>query len=392
MSESYIDLVVIGEGEETCIELSKVLEKKKDLKSVLGIGFKDENNRITVNARRPFIKNLDEFSMDWSLVNIGKYIYPYEGMKRVLDFVTSRGCPHQCGFCYNSVFNERRWRAHSVDKMISEVNMLKREHNLDGIIFQDDNFFANEKRAFTILRTIGLKYHAESPASYVTPEFASQLAQTGCHILFIGTESGSNRILKLVKKGCDIDRINSAIDTLAHYPKMRVACSAIFAYPTETRFEYRKTLMMILNHMKKHPFITYTIGFYLPYPGTDLYDLTKGEGFVPPDRTEDWEDLDRWGGHSFNINWVNWVTAEEVKRIRSLIHILARLSRRKRFSLWRKLIEVRIYLSSCALHRLIFSIESIIIEYRRYLKSLLNLLRDFKGSKNEQTANSRTGI
>jgi len=374
LNEDYIDFVVLGEGESAVVELSKKLSRKKDFENVLSIGFKSKGKKPVINPRMPLLANLDDYSMDWSLVRIEDYIYHYENIGNTINYVSSRGCPHNCGFCYNSAFNKCKWRAHSADKIIEEINDLKRKYNLDGIMFDDDNFFVDKERAFNIMENIGLYYHVEARVDSITDEFVQRLDNAGCRILLLGTESGSNRILKLVRKGFDRARIDEAINILARHPTMRVACSAIFGYPTETMAEYRKTLLMLLKHMKKHSFVTYTTGFYLPYPGTELYDMVKASGFNPPVKTEDWEDLDRWGNKKFNINWVNWLSSVEVKKVRNLIYIFGKLCHKNKLIILRKAIELRLVLSTYGFYKAVMPLESFILRYKRYLRALLKFI------------------
>ena len=173
LNESYIDVVIIGEGEVTAVKLSRALEGYGSLSEVLGIGYK-VNGEIRINPPRPLITNLDHYPIDWSLIDVQKYISPAWEMKRVLPLVTSRGCPYRCTFCYNIKFNQRQWRSHSVDFVVTHINELKKRYKLDGIFYHDDNFFVNKKRAFEILRRINLSYYAECRVELINDNFDRQ--------------------------------------------------------------------------------------------------------------------------------------------------------------------------------------------------------------------------
>jgi radical SAM superfamily enzyme YgiQ (UPF0313 family) len=374
LSEPYIDIIVRGEGEEAVIDLADALSSGKPLDNIQNAGFKDKNGKLTLNPERPFLKDLDKYTMDFSLVDMERYIYPFQKMKRVIDFVTSRGCPFECAFCYNVAFSKRKWRAHSPGKMASDINFLKAKYRLDGIIIDDDNFFVDSERAFSILEKTGLPHHSEARVEKITEPFLERLAKTKCMALFLGIESGSNRILKLIKKGFSVDTINKAIGLLSRYPEMRTACSAIFGYPTETKKEYRKTLSLILSHMRRHPYITYTTGFYLPYPGTELFELAVKNGFRPPLNTEEWEKLDRWGNKDFEITWLNWLTPNEIKKVRTLIYVYGNLIQKNSSCLMRKLIGFRLSLSANMLYNIFVPFENILIKYRKTISKLLRLI------------------
>ena len=319
LNEPYVDIVVFSEGEETVVELAKAIEKGQELKNIRGIGYR-EGGRVKITEPRPFIQNLDQYKADWSLIDINKYIRPYWDLKRVLPFVTSRGCPHDCSFCYNLVFNKRRWRAHSIDFVVSEVEKLKSEYNIDGIRFWDDNFFVNKERAFKIVERINLPYYAETRIDYIDEDFARKLKETKCQELLFGLESGSNRILKLINKGFTVEDILKGIKILAKFKIPKISGSIIIGYPTETKSEFLQTMKMVTQLLEINPKVEFTTGLYLPYPGVPSYELAIKEGFNPPQETEGWDVLDRWA-YGSEVSWLDWITASEVNKIRKYIMV-----------------------------------------------------------------------
>lgn len=325
LSEEYIDFVVIGEGEVTAVELAQALEKKREIVSVKGVGYRDANG-IRINEPRAFIRNLDEFTMDWTLVDVERYLQGSWELRRMISFVTSRGCPDQCGFCYNLAFNKRRWRAHSVDFVVSQIQFLKDKWGVDGVFYWDDNFFANKERAFEILERVNLPYYAEARVDYINEGFVRKLSQTGCRLLLLGIESGSDRVLKLINKKQTVSDNINAVRIMPKYPTVRISGSIMFGFPTETREEYRDTLQMVLKMFEINRYMDFTTGFYMPYPGTDLYDLAIQQGFVPPSSTEDWEDMNRWND-KVEISWVEWLSSKEAREMRQRILILGTLYR-----------------------------------------------------------------
>ncbi len=340
LNESYIDVVVIGEGEVTAMELARALEGNGNLSGVLGIGYK-VNVEVRINPPRAFITDLDQYSIDWNLVDVQRYLSPSWEMKRRLPLVTSRGCPYRCTFCYNIKFNLREWRSHSVDFVVTHIDELKKKYEVDCIFYHDDNFFVNKKRAFEILYRINLPYYAECRVEMINDNFVRQLAETGCKALLVGLESGSDRILKMIQKDSTVEHIYRAAEALSKYPSICLQGSTIMAYPTETREEINATLQMITRVFKIHPNTNFTTGFYLPYPGGELYDLAIKEGFSPPARTEDWELLDRWEA-KLSITWNKAITSHDTSAIREHIIAMAFLNRYnvpflKAFASWRLL-------------------------------------------------------
>lgn len=312
LSEDYIDAIVIGEGEETAVEFADALENGKDLNKVRGIGFK-QNGELILTEPRPLIENLDDCTLDWDMVDVNRYLVPMWGQKKVINFISSRGCPHRCGFCYSLKFSGGRWRAHSREFVISEIQMLKDKYGIDGIRFYDDNFFANKKRAIDILEAIDLPWEGQLRIGYITDELARKLRDTKCQGILFGLESGNDRILKLMQKDQTVDDIVRGITILAKYPEVRVSNCVILGNPTETMQEIRNTINLCLEMWKIHPRMSFSLGTYMPYPGVPLYDMVVEAGFVPPKRTEDWETLNRMN-EEMKVSWLPWVTAHETRK------------------------------------------------------------------------------
>lgn len=118
-----VDIVVKGEGEHTVVELTKVLEKGRDLKTVDGVVFK-KGGKWHVNKDREFITNWDaEVELDWTYIDIKKYINHIDGFKN-LPIITSRGCPHRCAFCWTVLGYKRKWNGWSAEVAIKKIQKI----------------------------------------------------------------------------------------------------------------------------------------------------------------------------------------------------------------------------------------------------------------------------
>jgi len=309
INEWYIDFVMHGEGERTIIEFTKEFDKagKKDYSKILGLGYKDERNRGIVNPPRPMIENLDELKIDWELMDIKKFFEQQWGSR---------------SFCYNQAFNNRRWRAHSADKVVQEVTYLKDNYSIDGIKFYDDLMFSNPKRAVDILERIKLPWYGEVRIGMVTPHLVDKFIKTEAKEILFGLESGSDRILKLMNKQQNVKQIYDGVKLLAKATELRVVGSFIVGCPTETKEETFETVDMILNLQKIHPSMRYSVGFYLPYPGSEMYNMAVQLGFKPPEKTEDWDQLDRWA-NKLTLSWLTWTQdSDYFMRIRDYTNLL----------------------------------------------------------------------
>ena len=294
LREDYIDIVVIGEGEKTAIELTKQLSTNGDLKKVRGIGYKHRNEpRIT--GPREFLSQLelDGFNPAWHLINMEKYFQKLETEKRVLPVVTSRGCPHACTFCYNLVVNKRKWRAHSAKKVLSMINELKENYSVDGVMFYDDNFFVDKNRAIKILRGIKMPWWGEIRADYIDESMAKEMYLTNCRGIFVGAESADIEMLKLLNKETTPEQVLNCVKLCKKYD-IRTELSIMIGLPGESQKSREKTLNFIDKVIKTYSKTKVSLKIYTPYPGTPLFYEAVKCRFHPPKRTENWVTFERF--------------------------------------------------------------------------------------------------
>jgi radical SAM superfamily enzyme YgiQ (UPF0313 family) len=341
LASPFVDFVVLGEGEETLVELVDGLDDPAAHPGILGLGFNDAAGRPVINPARPFI-DMDDYLIDWSLIEVEDYIAPYtdHGEPRTLNVTSSRGCPHNCQFCYNLVFNQRRWRGHSAEKFVENIQPVIDRYGVEVIRFNDDNFFVNKKRAFNIVRELGLPYRAEARVEYVDEKFVAELVETKCLEIMFGFESGSDRVLReVVNKGSTTGQIKRAVELLKD-TGIFVSGSFIFGYPTETREEYHQTMEFIVELLDLYPNLAFTTGWFLPYPGTGLYDRAVEAGFRPPESLKEWDKFDRWR-RDYEMEWIAWDYRTPVRYSRRLVNVLA-LSYVNNLPLFKRLFRWRV--------------------------------------------------
>lgn len=292
LENQYVDFVVIGEGEITFRELLEALAERKSMRKIEGLGFK-EKDKVQINPQREFIKNLDNFPMPaWDLIEVERYIYSFPGIKRKIDMVTSRGCPHRCTFCYNQKFNKRQWRGRSAEKIIEEVKYLKDHYDIDGVRFDDDLFTADKERLKKFNRlnqkTTKIKWDANCRINdMVNEDFLKEIKKGGCVRLTVGVESGCERMLKFLKKDITLDQIYQAFKLASQYHIM-TAPSIMVGLPTETKEEVKATLAMAKKIEASHV----SIGIYVPYPGAELSDYCQKNKLIRyPKKIEDWSNF-----------------------------------------------------------------------------------------------------
>jgi len=136
LNHPLVDIGVLGEGELTIVELAHALQQNQPLNDIKGVIFKDSNGDLIKNERREMIKDLDILpELPYHLIDLSQYnSFDYQGEKS-LDISTSRGCPFLCYFCYNTIFNHNRWRAHSANWIIMEMKKFIEKYQVKNVFF-----------------------------------------------------------------------------------------------------------------------------------------------------------------------------------------------------------------------------------------------------------------
>jgi len=299
-----VDVVCEGEGEITFYELVKTLEKSKPLSEVKGIWYK-ENEKIRRNEKRPFLDLNNLPDLPYHLINLKDYKREFGSWitkEFMISVLTSRGCPYQCTYCFNQIVNQCRWRALRSERVIELLKNLVDKYHVKYFRFNDDNFFVSQKRANEIMRGI-LREKMDIKMEFqgtrvdticrMKKNELNVLYDAGCRSFSIGLETGSPRILKLIKKGTTIEQAYAANKRLSRYPEIRSQYNFMAGFPTETINDLSMTVNMMSKLYKENPNIKIPILFlFTPWPGTDIYNLTIQHGFAPPKSLMGWGYMD----------------------------------------------------------------------------------------------------
>lgn len=294
LESDYVDIVCRGEGERVVVELAKALREEHSLAHVKSISYKT-NGRIIHNPDEGLI-DLDSLpEVDYTSVDIKKY--------RVADYFqyqTSSGCPHRCEFCDVITFNRRTLRKKSVSKVLDELEHIVKTFSPRTIEFIDDNFLADLTRVKQICQGIkqrNLDFHwlctcRPDYSRRIDVQYLKDLKSAGCIEIYVGAESGSQRILDLIQKDCKVEDIYDIAEKICE-SGIRFNCNFMCGFPGETREDIEATLNLMkklihLRNSKKADVVIGGVLIYTPYPGTPLYEKVKKMGFNPPERFEDW--------------------------------------------------------------------------------------------------------
>jgi len=272
--EKGADYVLIGEGEETLIELLNQLSAGNEGKDIIGLATR-HTSRVT---RRPDISNLDSLPFPaWDLVDVEKYRALW--LKRhgyfSMNMVTTRGCPFHCNWCAKPIWGQR-YHSRSPENVAEEMKWLKETYHPDHIWFADDILglkpgwlprFADALHAKGSL----IPFKCLSRADLLTREGeVDALARAGAQTIWMGAESGSQMILDAMDKGTRVEQIHEATRRLKQVG-IRVGFFLQFGYPGETREDIEKTIQLVRDADPDD------IGISVSYamPGTKFYEAVR---------------------------------------------------------------------------------------------------------------------
>jgi anaerobic magnesium-protoporphyrin IX monomethyl ester cyclase len=281
MQEGPFDIGVIGEAEETILELARHIEEKgaEGLGHIRGIIFR-EGGRVIINPRRGFIEDLDQlpFPARHLLPHLSRYS-PTPASYRRLPLgimITSRGCPQQCTFCDRSVFGNA-YRQRSTNNVLAEAEELINKHGAKEIRFFDDCFTLDKERAYNLcsgLKKLKVPWTCLTTVNSVTKELLQEMRAAGCWQVLFGLESGDEKMLRILRKGATLKQNINAV-RWAKDSGLSVRADFIIGTPAETEESLKKTLDFTLKmdldyaHFNK----------FVPYPGTTIYHDLINNGY-----------------------------------------------------------------------------------------------------------------
>lgn len=310
--EQGADFVLLGEAEMTLLELVKALPSGT-FHHIPGLAYSSVKT-----ARRPVMKELDALPFPaWDLLDIS----PYRAMwlKSTgyfsLNMATTRGCPFKCNWCAKPIYGNR-YNSRSPDNVVQELKLLKEKFRFDHIWFCDDIFglkpgwvhaFANlvEKEA------LHFKFKIQCRADLLLQEnYIKDLARAGCQTIWMGAESGSQKILDAMDKGTTVEQIYTSTRLLKKHG-IHPSFFIQFGYPGETKDDIALTIRMIRDLMPHE--IGISVSY--PLPGTAFYERVKNE----LSEKTNWTDSDE-----LLLMFRNTYPPEYYKKLHRYVHLVFR--------------------------------------------------------------------
>lgn len=273
-----VDVVIIGEGEITLKELIRALDEGViDFNGIDGLSFK-KNGEIIRTPTRQIVKDLDSFPMPaWDLVDVDSYkkIWMENHRYFSLNIATTRGCPFKCNWCAKPIYGNR-YNSRSPQKVADEIEFLINKYDVHHFWMCDDIFglkpgWVQEFRDIVKAKGLKFKYKIQSRVDLLLEQDTiAALAESGAETVWVGAESGSQKILDAMDKGTTVDQIYKATSLLKKN-KIRPAFFLQFGYLGEKKEDIEKTINMVLDLMPEE--IGISVSY--PLPGTKFYEKVK---------------------------------------------------------------------------------------------------------------------
>jgi len=289
-----VDLVVVGEGEYPFLEICQKLEKKGNFNDIPGVVFR-QKSKIFSTPKREFILGLDKIPFPARyLVNLDNYKTPphMDTGEKSVTLISSRGCPAQCTFCASHVVAGRRFRPHSPEYVVREIDYLQAKYGYGYFIFEDDSFTIDKERVkkisqLLIKRKKKITWSCFGRVNTVDRSTLKLMKKAGCHLIGYGIESGDQEIRRNIKKGITEEQCKKAFE-LSKKAGLKTQGFFMIGNPGETEKTIEKTINFAIE-------LDPTLAFFsplVPYPGTEIYNNLCGVHFDP---SRDWADYSAFG-------------------------------------------------------------------------------------------------
>lgn len=280
--ENYLkagaDFLVIGEGEETTFELYNAIINNQNFNTINGIAFLENEKVIQTEARTKF-KELDELPLpNREAINMQMYLDTWKNNhgQSSMTISTQRGCPYTCKWCSTAVYGQS-YRRRPAEQVAAEMKMLKENYNPDVIWFVDDVFTVSHKwllgfREEVLKQDAIIPFECITRAERLNDEILALLKEIGCFRIWIGAESGSQKVIDLMDRRVDVNVVKEAIQK-TNQLGIETGTFIMLGYPGETEEDILETI----NYLKDANPTHYTITIAYPIKGTSLYNEVESK-------------------------------------------------------------------------------------------------------------------
>jgi anaerobic magnesium-protoporphyrin IX monomethyl ester cyclase len=282
-----IDIIVLHEGEDTIVELTKALKLGHPLQNVRGIAYR-ENGRIRKTPLRDFVEDLDNLPPPArELFEVDKYdLYlPIYDRPKAMHLLTSRGCPYPCGFCSAKEMSGRKVRYSSPERVIAEIESIKASYpQYKWLFFYDDHLTLKKSRVIKLCEGIiksrlDFNWGCYGRVDSIDEEIVDAMKEAGCRMISFGVESGNDAVLGLMQKMINAKMIEKAVD-IVKKKGLIARASFIFGYPGERFIDFLSTINLCRKLGLDTDEIIWNFNPVI-YPSTQLFEDLKSKGYLP---------------------------------------------------------------------------------------------------------------
>ncbi|HEV2429509.1 MAG TPA: radical SAM protein, partial [Thermoplasmata archaeon] len=274
--ESGFDLVALGEGEATLEEIVARTRRGAPLEGTPGTAILRDRQVVRAPSR-PFLRSLDELPMPaWDLLDLEGYLARWERRtgERRMAVLTSRGCPFDCSWCSKPTFG-RTFRQRSADRVIEELRALKERYRVDYVRFCDDVFGIQRSWLEQLLgrleeEALGLRFECLARVELLKPDLLDRMTRVGLARVYVGVESGSQKMLDLMNRGTRLAQIERTAESLRTHG-VRQFWFLMLGYPGESLEDIEATLRLFRKFSPEE----YSVSIAVPVPGTRFYEAVK---------------------------------------------------------------------------------------------------------------------
>lgn len=331
LESKYIDFVIRDWGSEPMYKLiSHLKDGAGDIDGISGLGFK-KDGRIVLNAPTQKFEIIDYKDIPYQLVDIDSDNYNrLHGNITSFPIYTSIGCPCKCSFCMSPVaykkINGKKWVPFEVDSIIEHIGFLEQQYRFKRLQIYDDNSFVHQKRmqdffnkyidhGFHERLTIDFRGARIDQIDKMDDDFLELLVKANVGFLEIGVESGSDNVLKLMKKGISLAQILRVSEKLSRYPSLKPHYNILCGIPGETYEDLIQTKRLMVHLADENPeCLLGAAADWKPLPGSEMTaTAVEMYGLVLPDTLEGWADIDTTDAKKIKHPWYTKKTDNYIK-------------------------------------------------------------------------------
>ncbi len=280
-----VDYGVIGEGEQTIVELVEALTHGKDIKGVDGLIFRNLQGNLVTTSRRREIENLDSLPFpDYEGFDYGDYLKKNPDMsdegKRYsqVSIIGGRSCKFNCTFCFHP--SGTRYRQRSLDSIFKEIDWLTQHYNISYIALREELFATDNERVREFCKRIekyDFDWSIQLRIDNVNQELVDLLKNTRCRYIFVGVESAVDKILKSMHKGITVKQIENALEML-HLAGLNSRSGVIMGDTMETVETADETIEWFLRNYERYRMF---LDMIIAFPGSIIYNRACKDGIIP---------------------------------------------------------------------------------------------------------------